>query len=82
MEKSGSKSIEMKGDRFRAVEDDAVHFVAQIENYCRLLSWLRKANEVEGGGMTPIARFRMQLQVSSSLQDTTSNMLRHTVYHP
>jgi hypothetical protein len=80
-EKSGSKSIEMKGDRFHAVEDYAVHFVAQSENCCRLLSWLREANEVEGGGMTPIARFRMQLQVSSSLQYTTSNMLCHTVYH-
>jgi hypothetical protein len=31
----------------------------------RLLSWLRQANEGEGGGITPIARFRMQLQVNN-----------------
>jgi len=39
----------------------------------RLLSWLRQANEGEGGGITPIARFRMQLQVKNRPIDGANN---------
>jgi hypothetical protein len=77
--KSELKSIEMKGDRYCLRNHNNCCFYAQTRNNCRLLSWLRQANEVEGGGITPIARFRLQLQVSSSCQVYAVVMTSHIV---
>ena len=57
-------SLELKGDRYCKLLLCCLVFVSHHRlATCRLLSWLREANEGEGGGLTPLARFMVQLKV-------------------